>query len=155
VTYIVQADLESRISPLVVRQILDDDLDGVPDAAALAQVIADAEGYVEGFLRGNYDLTAIRALGVAAPNEIKRLCLDVAVAYLVDRHPEYVRADGRKMMERARRDLMDLRKSVTRLDTVGTLEPAANQTHITESGDPDEAEAEEKFFIDRNSMGIF
>ncbi|MBU1028535.1 MAG: DUF1320 domain-containing protein, partial [Nanoarchaeota archaeon] len=79
-TYIVQADIENRISAEVARQILDDNLDGTVDANPLARVIADAESYVEGFLRTVYDLTVIRALGTGAPNEIKRLCLDVAVA---------------------------------------------------------------------------
>lgn len=154
-TYIVQADLEDRVSAEVARQILDDNLDGTVDANPLARVIADAESYVEGFLRTVYDLTVIRALGTGAPNEIKRLCLDVAVAYLFDRFPEYVRADGHKLLERARRDLTDLHKGLTRLDIVGTPEPAANRGGVVQSDDPDNPDPADKFFLYPDSMGIF
>ena len=154
-TYIVQADLEARLSPLLVRQVLDDDLDGVPDAAALALVIADSESYVEGFLRGNYDLDVLRAQGVNCPHEVKRLCLDVATAYMDDRHPQYIRANGMKILDRARRDLTDLRNSTTRLDVVGSPEPPANQTHIMTSGDPENPEPQRKFFNNPDSFGIY
>jgi phage gp36-like protein len=153
--YITLSDLEDRITQAVVTQILDDNVDGTPDENPLLRVIADAESYVEGFLRGNYDITVIRALGRSAPNEVKRLCLDVAVAYLYDRHPEYIRADGMKLMESARRDLLELRKGITRLDVVGSPEPAANQGGVVRSGDPDEIAPVDKFFNDPDSFGIF
>jgi phage gp36-like protein len=153
--YITLSDLEDRITQAVLTQILDDNVDGTPDENPLLRVIADAESYVEGFLRGNYDITVIRALGRSAPNEVKRLCLDVAVAYLYDRHPEYIRADGMKLMESARRDLLELRKGITRLDVVGSPEPAANQGGVVRSGDPDEIAPVDKFFNDPDSFGIF
>jgi len=155
VTYIVQADLEARISAEALRQILDDDMDGTPDANALTRVIADSESYVESYLRGNYDLDTIRALGVGVPNEIKRLCLDVATAYLWERFPEYVRADGYKLLQRAKVDLTELRKSDRRLDTTVAPEPPANQTHIVRTGDPDHPNIEGKFFLDPDDFGIF
>jgi phage gp36-like protein len=153
--YITLSELEDRITETVVRQILDDNVDGTPDANPLARVIEDAESYVEGFLRGNYSLTVLRNLGTAAPNEVKRLCLDVAVSHLYDRHPEYIRADGRRLLERARRDLIDLRKGVTRLDVVGSPEPAANQGGVMLSGDPEEPEPVPKFFNNPDSFGIY
>lgn len=153
--YITLSDLEDRITQAVLTQILDDNVDGTPDENPLLRVIADAESYVEGFLRGNYDLTVIRALGRSAPNEVKRLCLDIAVSYLYDRHPEYIRANGMKLMESARRDLLELRKGITRLDVVGSPEPAANQGGVVRSGDPDEIAPVDKFFNDPDSFGIF
>jgi len=153
VTYIVTADLEARVSALVVRQILDDDQSGAADTTAVTRVIADAESYVEGFLRGNYDLAAVRALGTGAPNEVKRLCLDIAVAYLWERHPEYVRADGDKLFERARRDLVDLRAGKTRLDIVASVEPAANQGGVVESDNEDDRTVLPKLF--NADMGIY
>jgi len=156
VTYIVQADLENRLTARVVRQILDDDIDGSPDAGPLAQVIADAEAYCEGFVRGNYDIAALQALGVGAPTEFKRLCLDVAAAFLVERHPEYIRADGDDMIERARRDLMDLRNGVTRMNVVGSPENAANQGGIVRTGDPDDPTPDrDKVFLDPTSFDVF
>ena len=154
-TYIVQSDIEARISAAVVLQILDDDLDGSADTTAVAMAISDAESYVEGFLRGNYDLTAMRALGTNAPHEVKRLCLDVAISYLWERHPEYVRADGMKMRANARRDLIDLRESVTRLDIVSTPEPAANQGGSVYTDNPTTSTEENHVFNGPSKMGIF
>jgi phage gp36-like protein len=153
--YIVIGDLNDKISATVVRQILDDDLDGTADPTPVARAIADAESYVEGFLRVAYDLTAIRALGTNVPNEIKRLCLDVCVAFLWERHPEYVRADGAKMLVRVRQELIDLRRGLRRLDIVGTPEPPANRGGVTLSGDEDDPEPRAPFFLDPGSMGDF
>jgi len=147
-TYIVQADIEARVSAAVLVQILDDNEDGVVDTVPLARLIADSEAYVEGFLRGNYDLAALRAMGTACPSEVKRLCLDVAVSFLWDRFPEYVRADGAALMRRAREDMVALRQGVTRLDVIGTPEPAANQGGATLSSDPDEPDVADKVFLD-------
>lgn len=153
--YITLSDIEDRITQTVVRQILDDNVDGTPDENPLLRVIADSESYVEGFLRGNYDIAAIRLLGTSVPNEVKRLCLDIAVSFLYDRHPEYIRADGAKLLEVARRDLIDLRKGVTRLDVVGSPEPAANQGGVVRSGDPINPDPAPKFFNDPDSFGIY
>lgn len=119
-----QADLEARIGAETVRQILDDNVDGTVDSAPLARLQADSDSYVMGFVRGIYTLSELEA---DTPNELKRLSLDVAVAYAVDRWPDYVRANGERLLERARRDLVDLRNGVTRLDVDGSPEPAANQ----------------------------
>jgi phage gp36-like protein len=154
-TYIVQADLEDRLTAVVIRQILDDDVSGAPDANPLARALADAESYVEGFLRVAYNLTTIRALGVNVPNEIKRMCLDVATAYLWERHPEYVRADGDKLLARVRSELEDLRRGFTRLDIVGAPEPPTNRGGEPRSGDPDDTDTADKFFNDPNSFGIY
>ncbi len=154
-TYIVQADIENRLGVEIVKDILDDDHDGTVDAAVVAQVIQDAEAYVEGFLRGIYDLDVLRAQGTDCPTEIKRLCLDVATAYLWDRHPEYVRADGAKLRKQTREELMDLRKGVTRLNVVAAPEPAANQGGVTRSGDPDDADVPDPVFIGPDRMGVF
>jgi phage gp36-like protein len=151
VTYIVQADIEARLTAEVVRRVLDDDRDLTPDAANLDRVISDAESYVEGFLRGTYDLTALRAMGTGCPNEVKRLCLDVATAMMWERHPEYIRADGESLLARAREDLRDLRMGITRLDVTGTPENAANQGGIVESGDPDDTEPPDAVFM--NGLG--
>lgn len=138
-----QQDLEARISPETVRQIFDDDYNGNVDGSAIARLQADSDSYVDGFLRGIYTLPL-----TVVPNEVKRLSLDVAVAYAVDRWPDYVRVDGEKLRERARGDLMDLRNGKTRLDVVGTPEPGANEGGTVLSGDPDDPTPRDKFFID-------
>jgi len=121
--YIVQADLENRLSAETVRQIYDDDNNGTADPGPIERLLADASSKVASYLRGIYDLTIVAA---NPPNEVKRLTLDVAVAYAAQRHGEYVRRDWEKLMKAAESDLMKLREGKTRLDVVGSPEPAAN-----------------------------
>lgn len=122
-SYITIADIEARIGKQTVIAICDDDNDGEPDYGVLEGVIRDATGYVNGFLRGIYPIP----LPEPIPDEVKRLTLDVAQGYLANRHAEYVRYDGGKLLEQARKELMDLRTGKTRLDVMGAPEPAANQ----------------------------
>ena len=122
--YIVQADLEQRISAERLKQIYDDNNDGTVDTDPIARLCKDASAKVAGYLRGVYDLAVIAA---DPPEEVIRLTLDVAVAYAAQRHPEYVKRDWEKLMRAAESDLMRLRKGETRLDVVSTPEPAANE----------------------------
>jgi hypothetical protein len=137
---------------------MDDNTDG-QWKPQVDRAIADAESYVESFLGGNYNLDTIRAMGIEGtndvPNEIKRIILDLVTAYLWDRFPEYIRADGRRIKQDARAELMDIRKGRTQLDITGAPEPAKNQGGPTRSGDPDEPSPVDKFYNDPNSFGIF
>ena len=132
--YITQADLEARLSVEVVKQILDDDNDGAADATPVDQLCKDASSKVAGYLRGTYDLDAV---ATNTPHEVKRLALDVAVAYAAQRHAEYVRRDWQSLMEQVDKELKALRKAETRLDVVGSPEPPANVGGTAESGNPD------------------
>lgn len=154
-TYIDQGDLEDRIGSEAVVAIADDNEDGTVDTSdtSIARIIKDAEGYVEGFLAPIYSLTALRALGASAPNEVLRLCLDVAEAYAIRRHPEYIRGDWKSKLEFARRDLVDIRTQRTQLDITTSPEPAANTGGVVRSGDPDDTDPADKVFLD--GMGIF
>jgi len=155
VTYIVQSDLEDRIGASVLVAIADDSESGVlfSTNTPLARIIKDAESYVEGFLAPIYSLTALRALGTGAPNEVLRLCLDVAEAFAIKRHPEYIRGDWKSKLEFARRDLVDIRTQKTQLDITTSPEPAANVGGVVRSGDPDDTTPATKTFLD--GMGIF
>lgn len=136
--YTTQEELEARVSAAVVRLILDDNNDGTADSDPIKSVIRDAESYAEGFLRGVYTLPI-----TPVPTELKRICLDVAVAYLALRHPEALRLfDGNRMLETARQELKDLRNGVTRLNVETAPEPAANHGGHVASAD---AEAEVPF----------
>ena len=142
--YFTQADLENRVSAETVRQVFDDDNSGTADTGPLAELIADASSYVDGYLRGIYLLPL-----PTVPNEVKRLALDVACAYLSERHPEYVRYDGGKMMDRARKDLDELRKGKTRLDLPSSVfEGAKNEGGFIRSGNPDSPEIPPRMFTD-------
>lgn len=118
--YITQAELEARVSPAVVRRILDDATIGIADADAVTRIIADASAKVAGFLRESYSLDAVSA---STPEEVKRLTLDVAVVYLRQRHPEFARGDWVELDRSVTRDLNSLRTGNTRLDVVGPPEP--------------------------------
>lgn len=146
--YWSQSDLEDRLSAAVVRQILDDDDDGVADASAIVRLQADSDAYVEGFIRPVYSasLASIRA---APPSEVKRLSLDVAVAYAAMRHAEYVRRDGAELLLVVRKQLIDLRKGVTALNVDGAPEPSAlNQAAAYSTNELDVDGAPDIFFAD-------
>ena len=106
--YITKADLESRVSSTEVRRILDDDSDGSADANPITRVLEDSSAKVAGYLRGIYDLDTIAA---NPPNEVKRLTLDVAVAYLAQRHPERVRRDWVELMKLVAPSFMGIHSS--------------------------------------------
>lgn len=131
--YITQSDLENRISANVVRRIFDDDGDGTADAAAITRILADASAKVAGYLRTMYTLADIEA---STPEEVKRITLDVAVAYLTIRNPEYFRGDGAGLLKIAVDELKALRTGESRLDVEGSPEPAENAGGLVEEGDP-------------------
>ncbi len=144
--YIDQDDLESRVSAAVLRQILDDDLDGTVDAAPLEQLCADATSKVDGVLRNKYP-TWPDDFASDVPNEVKRLTLDVAVAMLAQRHPEYVRRDWSALMKHAEDELNMLSLGERRLDVDGAPEPAANQGGMVWDGGTDTTVPPQAFFI--------
>lgn len=127
--YLDLADLQSRAGTDTVRAVFDDVGDVALDdtTPGVVAIIRDACAYVDGFLRVKYDIDAIHNLAaLSMPNEIKRLSLDVAFAYMIQRHPKYFRGrEWRDLFEAARRDLESLAKGKTRLDIVGSPEPQA------------------------------
>lgn len=131
--YITSTDLSARLSATKLARIYDDDRDGTADTDPVALLIADACSKVAGYLRGLYDLAVIEA---APPHEVVRLTLDVAVAMAAQRHPEVVRVDWVPLMQGAERDLERLRAGKTRLDVMGSPEPAANASGGFSEGDP-------------------
>lgn len=140
-----QGQLEARLSKTTVTRIFDDDNDASADSDPIAGLIRDATSKVRAWLGPTYDLDQIDP---TKQDEVVRLALDVASAMAAQRHPEYVRIDGYKMMEQAERDLTTLRKGLTNLGIKTAPEPAANQGGEVESGDPDFPDIKPKFFID-------
>jgi phage gp36-like protein len=122
--YWTQSDLEDRIGAEATLSFLDDANVGTVSSGPLARLQADCDSYVEGYLRGIYDLDAVRD---APPNQVVRLSLDKAVVELAKRHPEYVRRDWAEMEAMLRQELADVRTGKIRLDVVGSPEPAANE----------------------------
>lgn len=148
--YWLLSDLEDRLSAEVVRQVFDDDNSGVADSSAIQRLQADSDSYVEGYLRGNYDLAAVRA---NPPNQVRRLSLDYAEACTARRHGEYVRRDWKGMLEQVEKELTRIRRGDIRLDVDGTPEPAANHGGSVWDGSTDYTADAPKVFI--GSMGDF
>lgn len=122
--YITDAVASSRLSAAVVRRIYDDNNDGLPDSDPVAQLIRDAEAMFEGYCRGIYDLAALR---IAHPNEAIRLVLDCVEFLAAKRFPQACKRDWTILEASVRKELESLRKGLTRLDVMGSPEPAANQ----------------------------
>jgi len=131
--YITQADIEARMSARVLRQVYDDDRAGTANAAAIAQLIQDAESYVEEFVAPVYVIEDVRA---DAPDAVKRLCLDAAVAYLRERWPSFTKQVTAKTWERLAKECMEVRLATRRADAGGTNVPA-NVGGTIDPGVPD------------------
>ena len=152
--YITQADLEARLGASKIRRILDDSNVGEPDKTAVDQVIADSQSKVDGKIKGIYSPIPLNLNAGPVPTEIKRLTLDVAVAYLAIRHPEYVRVDGVRLLELADKELSALRKAESRLNTDAAPEPHSGVGGDVLAGIPaTTTDTTRKFFI--NGTGDF
>ena len=134
--YIVQADIEARVSARVLRQVYDDDRAGVAQAAAIAQLIEDAESFVEEIVSGTYDIVEVRA---ASPvlSAMKRLCLDVAVSYLRERWPSHTKALAAKSWERLKSECKEVELSCRRINPAGETSGPANVGGTVDPGVPD------------------
>lgn len=107
--YFTRAQLEARVSAKTVREVLDDNNDGTPDSDVIEQVRKDATSKVD---------STLAAVGIVVdmndvPYEVTRLSLDVAVAFLAQRHPEVMRKDWVALMAEAERELKALRDNET------------------------------------------
>lgn len=121
--WLTKAMLEDRISASRVTRIYDDNLDGTADTNPIAQLLADACSKVAGALNGAFSLAALTA---STPHEVIRISLDVAQAYAAQRFPEVYQVEWVELLKAADRDLMNLRKNVTTLDTDAAPMPPAN-----------------------------
>lgn len=149
---LMQADLEARLSVATVRALYDDDQSGDADAAPVAQLLEDAESYVLGAIWGAGGVY-VGAVPDPPPAELKRLCLDAAVAYAAQRFPEVVKRDWQALFEWLKGELKDLRDGVRGLGPQETATTdAANQGAVVESDNPTET-ATKRFFV--SGMGDF
>ncbi len=153
--YITPDNVRERITHRVIEQVFDDDSDG-NWAANLDAAVEDAESMIEQSIAKTYGqagLTWLRAEGFDAPRAVKRLCLDVFEVRMGTRHPEYIAANWNQRRTWVREDLKELRLRDVQLDVVGDPEPAMNEGGVVQSGDPDDPDPKDKFFLD--GMGIF
>lgn len=133
--YITQADIEARVSARVLRQVFDDDRSGTADAANITQLITDAESYVEEIVGCTYVIADVRT---SAPNAMKRLCLDAAVAYMRERWPSLTKTLTAKAWERLAKECSEVRLATRRVLPAGTQGVPANTGGTVDPGTPDE-----------------
>ena len=145
--YITRTDLENAMGAGVVAQIFDDGNTGAVNDDAIALLITEAEARVNSFLRQLYVIPLS-----PVPDLVKSIALDVATAIAQGRHPEYIRADGEKLMARAEADLEKLRMGTIKVDSV-TLPTPRNAIISVGSGIAASPAPEPKKFGD--GMGDF
>ena len=141
--YIDATQLSRRMTTTCYQGTFNDAGTGTVDTDAVAQVIRDAEAYVNGFLRGIYPTIPVSPV----PDQVMRITLDVAEAYAYQRNGTLSRRDPEVIIERARKDLVDIRNGKIRLDVDGAPEPAANQGGSARSGDPDDPDPPSSVFL--------
>lgn len=105
--WLSQADLEGAMSVATVAAIFDDQNTGTLNVAAMGLVIDRGEHEVLSWLIDEYgqDVLTNSTLQADLADDIflKGCALEYTVAYAFDRHPEYVRANGRERGDRFKR----------------------------------------------------
>lgn len=121
--YWSDADLQARVGIDAMLAAFDRDNDGEPDLPAIERLQKDCDSHVEGYLRGIYDLEAVRA---NPPEQVRRLSLDYAEARVWRSSPKHARGDWAEYIKVVDGELTGIRTGKARLDVVGSPEPAAN-----------------------------
>jgi phage gp36-like protein len=139
--FITAKQLNDRVGEIIVDRILRAPGSGKADPEAIERVCRDASSWVRGNIGPVYDLSK---LPEDSAEEIVRISLDVAHAYLAQRHPEIIRVDGFKMLEQAAKDIKKIRFGEANLGTREEPAPANEGTHVS-SGDPTCPEPKPRF----------
>ncbi len=87
------ADLERRLTPRVVVDLLDDDGDGVADAAVVADVLGEALAITHGILKSGYVDDDVRTVLIEGDPAVKGALLDIA-ASIAGRRPSALGGAG-------------------------------------------------------------
>lgn len=98
-----QTDLENAMSVATVAAIFDDANTGTLNTHAMNGVIERAEQEVLSWLVGQYGPNIQQDQDIATDMFLKGCSVEYAVAFAFDRHPEYVRANGKERGERFER----------------------------------------------------
>jgi phage gp36-like protein len=134
--YITDADVIAAIGETPLIAVSDDDNDGAPDPAVLAYAIESAEAEVESYLLGFYTFP----LTDPTDRLVRLSALDFAVAFLFERHPEYVRNRDSKMGEiryaRAKERMYRIQQARQRLPDESQVAKPKNLGGIITSPDP-------------------
>lgn len=125
---LTKAKLEARLSAVTVQRCLDDDQDGTPDDNTVTQCLTDASSWLRGKLGPFYDSDALDS---ALAPEVERIGLDVATAYLCERHEEVMRRDPERLWKRAIDDIKEIRAQLADLGTRAAPTPVASRALVS------------------------
>lgn len=126
--YLTLTDLEVGVSAGMVLRLLDDDGDGVADAAVVASLLEEAERVVAGYIGRVYPLAAVLA-DEDVLKQVRQWARAVAVEHAFRRRTEFYSRDGtayRTSYEDAVRMMKDVGAGRFRIDTNGTPAAPAN-----------------------------
>ena len=128
-----QADLEQRIGPRMLAQLLDDDGDAVADESNVSWVTSTASKIAAGILRSGFgDYAQIEAL-VAADEAVKNDVVEIGCGLAGGRRPGLVGQNGKCPYDgwrvRAEKRLREVASAKTR--AIGEDTAGANKTIAT------------------------
>ncbi len=128
-TFITQADLQRSLSPATMLALFDDEQDNTVHAAAVTQVIAEAEAEVKSYLVGTYPNPL--PTGAALDELLKLAAVDFAVCFAFARHPEYALQTGQakaleERMKRAEARMARIQTAAQRPPTLDAISKPAN-----------------------------
>lgn len=145
-TWATSADFQTAMGDNAWREIYDEDLDGVPDAAKIAMDLQRAHAQVAARVR--------QAHSGSLPESdedgfLKMAVLEYAQGFANDRHPEYRKFKG-EFMARGKALCEDVRSGKA-LPAPATTEPVPSMGSATAAADADSALP--TFARDRSSTG--
>jgi hypothetical protein len=154
--FIVQKDLENALSPAVVLALFDDQSVGTASATAIAEVIDSAEAEVRSYLVNPFG-TPLPAAAFTDPL-LRLACIDFAIVFAYERHPEYVRSQGEtgKLESRWKRAKERMERIQAAMQRPATLDPSTKPSNVggqVRSGDPKSPTPPAKSFA--NGTGDF
>jgi hypothetical protein len=123
--YISADDLANALSPTVFLEIFDDDntndIAAVKASDQVLLVIENAEGEVESRIGVEYNLDNV----TGSDRLVRRACLEYAIAYSLERHPEVTRsAQAPERFKRAENRVQLLQDAILELVDSPTQKPA-------------------------------
>ena len=132
-SYCDQTDIERRIGSALLIELTDDAGSGTVDTNVLAECISDADGTVDGFLRGQYTVPLS-----SVPDLIKRVATYLTIYNLFDRRaaafsgvPAHITANRDFAIDRLR----EIRSG--EIDLGVEPPPAASTAQIAQVDGPD------------------
>lgn len=137
-----QADWELLVGSQNLAQMLDDDGDGVADAATVTAILEYASRIAEGLLLGAFGSASVIATLVAADVALKLSVCEIASDLAARRRPAFLSADGKTpytgWRDRAEATLREVANAHRR--SVGEATAGANQTILTQTNLADRSE---------------